>query len=393
MKLIYARKNKDVATFHVHGVVGNEVNGNYIAEDINYINQYYQEEIKEIRIRINSEGGNVINGMSAVSAILNSEIPVKCYNDGYAMSMAGIIWLACKKEYRYAAEFAILMLHAPYLANEDGSMSDIEDENEKNFLTAVSEQLKTIIKSTTGKTESEINEIFSKDTFYNVNDMMTNGFINPENIIRFQNKPSLTQDIKANIKSIAAFYNQNNQKTKKMDIKDFFDSLNMFKKATEGEKSVQDYKALEIKNIALVEDKKTLTARAEQAEAKVKELQNELKGLETLKAELAKKEATNKVEKLIEDGRIKKEAKEQMIELAMTSKEAFDQIVGSLTFEVKAPKLPKPEDNANFYDVAKEFGIEGELTFHNAWKAGKLDAIQAKYPGVYSELMKKEEVE
>lgn len=388
MKLIYAKKNKDVAIFHLHGVVGDEVNGNWIAEDINYINQYV-DDIKEIHIRINSEGGNVINGMSAVSAILNSKIPVKCFNDGYAMSMAAIIWLACKKEYRYAADFAILMLHAPYLANEDGSMADIEDENEREFIKAVSDQLKSIIKSATGKSDEEIKEIFSKDTFYNISEMVTNGFINPENIIRFQNRPKLTADIKANIKTIAAFYNSNNNK--KMDVKDFFESLNLFNKAKEGTKTVENYGELETKYKAVLDEQKTLLARAEKAEARVKEVENELKGLEVLKAELKKKEATDKVEKLIKDGRIKKEAKDEMVNIAIETPASFDKIVASLTTEVKAPELPNTE--TNIMGVAKEFGIDGEFTIHSAFRAGKLDAIKAKYPGVYSELMKREGAE
>ncbi|MCK5632598.1 ATP-dependent Clp protease proteolytic subunit [bacterium] len=390
MKLIFAKKSKDIATFHIHGIVGQEVNGNWIAEDINNINQYWSEDIKEIHVRINSEGGNVINGMSAVSAILNSKVPVKTFNDGYAMSMSAIIWLSAKKKYRYAAEFALLMLHAPYLANDDGSMADIEDENERALVEAVGNQLKTIIKSTTGKSDVEVNEIFSKDTFYNVDEMLTNGFVDPENIIRFQNKLKLGKDIASNINRIAAFYNSNNN-NKKMDIKDFFDSLNLFNKATEGKKTVENYGEMKIKYDAVVEDKKTLTARAEKAEARIVEFKTELKGLENLKAELAKKAATDKVEKLITDGKIKAETKDAMIETATKTPEVFDSIVEALTAEVKAPALPEILGDINA--VAKEFDIEGELNVHNAYKVGKLEAIKAKYPGVYSEMMKKEGAE
>lgn len=386
--MIYAKKNKEVATFHLQGVVGEEFNGNWIAQDIAYINENLSEEIKEIRLRINSEGGNVINGMSAVSAIMNSEIPVKTYNDGYAMSMAGIIWLAAKKENRYSAEFALLMLHAPYLVADEGQVEP-EDQDELNFLKAVKKQLGDIIKATTDKNDSDINEIFSKDSFYNTSEMISNGFINPDNIIRFQNKPRLGADHKQNIKTIAAFYNTNNNNTN-MEFEKFFENLSLFNKATENKKEVQNYGELETKYNAVVEDKKELTARAEKAEAEVTELNAKLEGFKTLQAELEKKDATNKVEALVKDGRIVADKKDEMIEIAIKSPKMFDTIVANLVTEVKAPELP--EITANRSDVAKELGIE-VLNFHEIYKAGKMETLQNKYPSLYKELLKEEGVE
>lgn len=64
---------------------------------------------KSILVKINSEGGSVIEGMKIFDAILTTKTPVDTYNGGIAASIAGAIFMAGRK--RYMADYANFMCH------------------------------------------------------------------------------------------------------------------------------------------------------------------------------------------------------------------------------------------------------------------------------------------
>ncbi len=82
--------SNEVATILLYKHIGNiddmgdGINGAWVAEDIQNLNDNYKEQVKCINIRINSIGGSVADRLSIVSAILNSEIPCNTYIDGMA---------------------------------------------------------------------------------------------------------------------------------------------------------------------------------------------------------------------------------------------------------------------------------------------------------------------
>ena len=82
--------------------MGMGINGAWIAEDIQYINEYGMDQIQKINVRINSVGGSVAEGYSICAAILNSKIPVDTYIDGMAYSMAGVVAMCGRKKYMSA---------------------------------------------------------------------------------------------------------------------------------------------------------------------------------------------------------------------------------------------------------------------------------------------------
>jgi ATP-dependent protease ClpP protease subunit len=75
-----------------------------------------KEQLKEIKgkplnVYINSEGGSVQAGLSIANMLSRHDAPVTGYIDGWAASMAGVIFLSCKKRIMPANTF--LMLHRP----------------------------------------------------------------------------------------------------------------------------------------------------------------------------------------------------------------------------------------------------------------------------------------
>ena len=109
--------SEDVATINLHGPIGDYVDnsGNLVSgiSGSSFANemQYLQNNCSKINVRINSIGGNVIDGYSIVSAILNSVVRCDTYIDGLAASIAGVIAVAGKK--CYMADFGTLMIHNP----------------------------------------------------------------------------------------------------------------------------------------------------------------------------------------------------------------------------------------------------------------------------------------
>jgi ATP-dependent protease ClpP protease subunit len=71
-----------------------------------------------------------LEGFKIISAILNSEIPVHTYNDGFAMSMGFFIWISAKKENRHMSAFATNMIHAARFVDENGMMVEPENADE-----------------------------------------------------------------------------------------------------------------------------------------------------------------------------------------------------------------------------------------------------------------------
>lgn len=72
---------------------------------------------KSILVKINSEGGSVIEGMKIFDAILTTKTPVDTYNGGIAASIAGAIYMAGRK--RYMADYANFMCHPVSGSNSD----------------------------------------------------------------------------------------------------------------------------------------------------------------------------------------------------------------------------------------------------------------------------------
>ena len=106
----------------------------------------------KIIVLINSDGGSVVQGMSAYSLIANCPIETTCIIEGIAASMGSIIWAAGKN--LYMRDYSILMIHNPYVY---GCSED--DPNSKAIAEAFKNQLRTIYIKRFGLTEEEVTAI------------------------------------------------------------------------------------------------------------------------------------------------------------------------------------------------------------------------------------------
>ena len=131
-----------------------------------------------IRVLINCEGGSVLHGMSSYATIQNSSVPTECINEGMAASMGSVVWAAGGRS--LMRDYAILMIHNPFLPSDDGEANEM--------VLAFTKQIKTIYRKRFGLSEKHIEAIMAgeagKDgTFFDAESAVKAGIIPADNIL------------------------------------------------------------------------------------------------------------------------------------------------------------------------------------------------------------------
>lgn len=138
--------------------------------------------VSRINVHVNSPGGSVVDGMSVFSCILDCKIPTACYNDGIAASMGSIIWAAGQEV--YMKDYALLMIHNPFMDGDDGKEYDQVTE-------AFKKQISIIYRKRFGLSDEEIEKIMNgkegdDGTFLTADEAVEKGFISASHIIETQ---------------------------------------------------------------------------------------------------------------------------------------------------------------------------------------------------------------
>ncbi len=110
MNKIWAVNKLDNKTAEIllYGYIGSDkVNAADFVAELKQLEANYST----IRLRINSGGGSIFEGIAIFNAIKQSDCNIEAYVDGLAASMASVIVLACKKI--YMSKIARLMIHRP----------------------------------------------------------------------------------------------------------------------------------------------------------------------------------------------------------------------------------------------------------------------------------------
>ena len=128
--------------------------------------------IKEINLRLNSEGGSVFDGHAIFNALRNHDARVVVDIDGLAASIASIIAMA-GDEIRMA-ENAFMMIHDPWVvaagtADELRGQADVMDK--------VQEKLVNTYVKRTGGDADEMSEWMAAETWMNAEEALERGFV------------------------------------------------------------------------------------------------------------------------------------------------------------------------------------------------------------------------
>ena len=121
-------------------------------------------DVDEIKVLINSPGGEINAGMLMYDVIQDSKAPIKTYCIGRAYSMAAIL-LACGRYGRYMLPHSELMIHEPLIDGRIGgssssikSISDALIENKRN--------INEILAKHTGKSVEEVEKASAYDHYF-----------------------------------------------------------------------------------------------------------------------------------------------------------------------------------------------------------------------------------
>jgi ATP-dependent Clp endopeptidase proteolytic subunit ClpP len=260
-------KNQGEGKFEIllHGIFGEEINGEAIAQEIKFLNDIGATEITE---RINSPGGSVISGYSVVAANIASKAKIITINEGVAMSMGAVI-LATGNE-RKALDFSVAMIHNILLNGV--SLNEVKDKKKKEDLTKINDSLKTILLNNTGRNDEELSDLMARETHFTSKEQEEFGLI--DEII-----PTKRLD-KEKLQAMSAMqiYNVVNEKLyTKMDLSRITNHFGLVSDANES--SIMEAIENEAKKHKLVLDNlndqnKSLTNELEEVNKKLESLQN-----------------------------------------------------------------------------------------------------------------------
>lgn len=321
-----------VATIRIYKHIGDDadlgygVNGAWIAEDIAMLNDIYKDEIKTINIRINSIGGSVADGLSIVSAILNSEIPCNTYIDGMAYSMAGVIAICGAK--KYMADYGTFMMH-----NANGG-------SDEEVLNLITNSLAKIFERNTTLTMDKCKDLMNKETWMSADECMNLGIID-EIVVTKQKSIAMN----SNIFELQNIYNKILNKTENKMIK-LTELLKLSNEASED---------------AIVEAVNAKSETIANLEAKIGELTNELNALKESNDAAENAAKIELVENAIKEGKIDAATKEIYLVSNKSNvelKEVFAKLKPAYTpiFENKSTleNLPAGRESWDFAKWSKE---------------------------------------
>lgn len=354
--------SENEATILLYNQIGDSVdeNGNYVygisGSAFAYEMQYLQDKCKKIKVRINSIGGNVLDGYSIVSAMLNSTVPCDTYIDGLAASISGVIAMAGQK--CYMADYGTMMLHNPSGGNDEAVLS------------LVKQTLVTILSKRTKLDEGTVNKMMDEETWLDANQCMEMGLVDV--IVKCDKKIKMSTN---SLKEMALIYNK--LINKKPNMEKITNVLNLSNEATE------------VEIVAAIEDKDTrnaeLLSENEMLKARLKEIED---------AELAKKEAEAKeletksielVENAVKAKKIDESEKDSTIALAIANYAAVENMLNKINNVKDAVKVFDAKNVSNNKDSRENWTIRD-------WEKKDpkgLEVIKNETPEIFTEMYNK----
>lgn len=122
-----------------------------------------EDERAPISVFINSEGGEIVNGLTIHDIIIDSKAPIHTFCTGCAYSMGAVLFASGRK--RYMLPHSKLMLHEPLLGSKiGGSASSIKSISDS--LLASKAMINQLLSNLTGKTEEEMDKLTSYDHYF-----------------------------------------------------------------------------------------------------------------------------------------------------------------------------------------------------------------------------------
>lgn len=139
-------------------------------KQVMYLNA--EDEKAPISVFINSQGGEIDNGLLIYDVIVGSKAPIRMFCAGCAYSMGAVLFV-CGKE-RYMLPHSKLMLHEPLLGGKiGGNASSIKSISDSLLETKI--MMNKLLAQHSGKSEEEIDMLTSYDHYFTAQEAMDMG--------------------------------------------------------------------------------------------------------------------------------------------------------------------------------------------------------------------------
>lgn len=127
--------------------------------------------INSIELRIHSPGGDVFEGMAIYNLLAQHPAHIDGYIDGLAASMGSVIAMAC--DVLHIPENAMMMIHKPW-GIQGGDAEDMR--RYADLLDKVEESLISAYMKKSGKSEEEIKDLLTDETWFTGQEAVEAGF-------------------------------------------------------------------------------------------------------------------------------------------------------------------------------------------------------------------------
>lgn len=326
------RSNGKIADILLYGVVGGQIDGTEVANEIASLQN---SDVTEIHEWINSPGGCMINGYSIIAENIKSNIPIHTHNVGIAASMAGIILASGSK--RHSFNYAKMMVHEPSICGK--TIAETDNENDKNQLIALKDSIIVLLTDHSTQPKEIIKSIMEDETWISAKEAKNKyGFI--DIIDKTGHKPKNDTEVTPELmQSICNEYHSgdpinfdhstdfNHSKTNKM--KNLCNYLDLNEDASN--QAVLD--AIKKVNDDLTESKSNLKSKDSELVKANETIENQKKELKTFKDEqdkLNKKMVEDTVDVAIKDGKFEEKDKDEIVKKFENNLDGLQLIVGTL---------------------------------------------------------------
>lgn len=157
---------KKEATMRLFGEIGGQVDADLFARELAALD----DMADTVHLHINSPGGDVISGLSIVSAMQSMRAFIHVHVDGIAASMAAVIAIAGDKV--SMQDYAKLMIHNPYPSDNSTEIND----KMRKALGSLTDTLQTIL-SRRGCKKEKIGSLMSAETWFTADEAKAEGLI------------------------------------------------------------------------------------------------------------------------------------------------------------------------------------------------------------------------
>jgi ATP-dependent protease ClpP protease subunit len=354
---------------------GDGISGQRVADDFDFIQSVMKNDVKQINVRINSGGGSIIDGLSIISAIRNSTIPVDTYIDGIGASIAGVIFVNGKK--RFMNDFGRLMIHDPSFETNN----ELTD-GEKETLSQFKDVIKTILSNNSHYEKDQIDSIMSAETWFTAEQSLTAGLI--DSIVKTERNVGLFVNDSKTIYSFANelfkrnIKNENQITMKKIHAK--FTELKLFK----NNEQETDTDKIETAVIETVESLKAKITELESANAEKDAKIAELSATATSATDTIAEQA---VDGAVNDGKIDVTKKAEMLVIAKNDLKVFNTMIGAIA--KKAVKVTNVIKDATGKEIDGTDGLINGKTLREVEKTADGSKLIAKIKNENPELFAK----